>query len=320
MKLAYNGGKILITGGGGFIGANLTRKLLDLNYEVHILWKKDSDPWRLQDIKNKIHFHTVDIGDLKKLTLLLKKVNPTAIYHLATYSSYRNQEDVKNIYEVSVNGTLNLLLASRDIPYKIFVNTGSSSEYGFKNDPMKEDDLLEPVSFYASAKSAQTLLCQTFSYHYKKNIVTIRPFSVYGPYEQKDRFIPVIARSLINDKPIKITSGNQRRDFIYIDDIIDIYIKTISCADRISGKILNAGTGIEYSNDEIVKALFKVTGKKVLVEKGKFAKRIWDSPHWVADIKNVKRELNWKPGFSLEKGLGNTYDWFLKNENLYEAS
>lgn len=318
MKSANNGKTILITGGGGFIGANLARRLIGLGYNVHFIWKKDSDPWRLLDIKNKIHFHTVNINDQKKLTILLKKVKPVAIYHLATYSSYRNQEEVKQIFDISVNGTLNLLLASRDIPYKIFVNTGSSSEYGFKKNPMKENDTLKPVSFYASAKSAQTLLCQTFSYHYKKNIVTIRPFSVYGPYEQKDRFIPVITRSLINDQSIKITSGNQRRDFIYIDDIIDIYIKTIEHADKISGKILNAGSGIEYTNDEIVKKLFRITGKKVPIEKGKFTKRIWDSPHWVANINMVKNELKWKPKYSLEKGLKNTYDWFLKNEEMYD--
>lgn len=318
MKSAHTGGTILITGGGGFIGANLTHRLIDSNYKVHLLWKKNSDPWRLRDIENKIYFHTVELSDQKKLTILMKKINPVAIFHLATYSSYRNQEDVKQIFDVSVNGTLNLLLASREIPYKIFVNTGSSSEYGFKDKPMKESDLLEPVSFYASAKSSQTLLCQTFFYHYKKPVVTIRPFSVYGPYEQKDRFIPIITRALISGSSIKLTSGKQRRDFIYIDDLTDIYIKIIKNANRIAGKVLNAGTGHEYTNDEIVKTLFKVTGKKVTIEKGSFPKRIWDSPHWVANTKNVKKLLNWKPNYSLEKGLGNTYDWFLKNNDLYE--
>lgn len=319
MKSAHNGGTILITGGGGFIGANLTRRLLDLGYEVHIIWRKGGDPWRIKDIKSKVHLHTTELGNLEKLTTLLKKINPIAIYHLATYSSYRNQDEVEKIYDVSVNGTLNLLLASREISYKIFVNTGSSSEYGFSDKPMKEADTLRPISFYASAKSAQTLLCQTFSYHYNKNIVTIRPFSVYGPYEQKDRFIPVITNSLIKGRPINITSGKQRRDFIYIDDLIEIYIKTLTYANKISGKVINAGSGVEYTNDEIVKTLFKVTGKSVPVKKGKFAKRIWDSPHWVADINNVKKTLNWQPKFSLEKGLLKNYDWFLKNESLYET-
>lgn len=310
--------RVLLTGGAGFIGANLTRRLLDLDYEVHLLWKKTSDPWRIIDIKNKIHFHTIDLADKKSLRSLMKKIKPTAIFHLASYSSYRSQEEVEQIVNVGIVGTLNLLLASKDIPYKIFVNTGSSSEYGFKSKPMKEKDLLEPVSFYAAAKSGQTLLCQTFSYQYKKPIVTIRPFSVYGPYEQKDRFIPTITRAVINKKTIRLTGGKQRRDFIYIDDLVEAYIKTFGKEKGLSGKILNIGTGHEYSNDNVVNALFKVTGQKTKIEKGKFPKRIWDSNHWVADVSTAKKLLEWKPKYSLEKGLKANYDWFLKNKKMYE--
>ena len=309
---------VVITGGGGFIGANLIRRLLDLNYEVHLLWKKSSDPWRLTDIKQKINFHTMDFINQKNLKSLLTKINPSIIFHLATHSSYRNQEDAKEIFETSINGTLNLLLATKDIPYKVLINTGSSSEYGLKKKPMKETDLLEPISFYAAAKSGQTLLCQTFSYLYKKPIVTIRPFSVYGPYEQKDRFISTITRSLINKKTIKLTGGKQRRDFIYIDDLIDIYLMTIKKADKLSGEILNAGTGREYTNDEVAKILFKVSGQKTKIEKGKFPKRMWDTNHWVANIETTKRLLRWKPKYSIEKGLKANYDWFLKNLSLYE--
>ncbi|KKQ34471.1 MAG: Nucleoside-diphosphate-sugar epimerase [Microgenomates group bacterium GW2011_GWA2_37_6] len=309
---------IVITGGGGFIGANLVRKLLESDYSVHILWKKNSDPWRLTDIKNHIVFHQTDIVNQTNLKSTLTKINPSVIFHLATYSSYRNQEDVNQIFDVSIKGTLNLLLATKDVPYKIFVNTGSSSEYGIKQKPMKEKNLLEPISFYAAAKSGQTLLCQTFSYQYKKPIVTIRPFSVYGPYEQKDRFVSTITRSLINKKTIKLTGGKRRRDFIYIDDLVNLYIQVVKKADKLSGKILNAGTGHELTNDDVVKILFKITDQKTKIEKGKFPKRMWDSPHWVANIETTKRLLSWKPKYSIEKGLKANYDWFLKNLSLYE--
>lgn len=77
----------------------------------------------------------------------------------------------------------------------------------------------------------------------------------------------------------------------------------------LSGEILNMGTGQEYTNDEVVQTLFKVTGEKVPVKKGAFPKRIWDTPHWVADISKTKTMLNWKPKFTLEKGLQETYNW-----------
>lgn len=312
MKSISHRERILIVGGGGFVGANLTRRLLDLGYDIHLIWKISSDPWRLKDVKQKIKFHIVDIQDKIALTALIKKIYPMAIFHLASYSAYRNQEDIEKIVNISINGMLNLLLASKDIPYKVFVNTGSSSEYGFKKKPMKENDLLEPISFYAAAKAGQTLLCQAFSHQYNKPIVTLRPFSVYGQYEQNDRFIPTIIRSVIKKIPIKLTEGKQRRDFIYVDDMVNAYVRSLKKGNKLKGKILNIGTGKEYTNDEIVKTLFKVSNKKTAIEKGKFPKRIWDSPHWVANISEAKNLLNWYPIFTLEKGLEKTYNWYLK--------
>ncbi len=179
---------------------------------------------------------------------------------------------------------------------------------------MNENDILVPISFYAATKASATLLCQVFAREYQKPIVTLRPFSVYGPYEEEKRFIPTIIRSVIENKPIKLTPGAQRRDFIYVEDIVDIYIKAISNRKKLFGQILNMGTGIEYTNDEVVQTLFKLANKKVEIEKGAFPKRIWDMPHWVADASKTKRLLNWSPGFTLEEGLRKTYQWFCKNE------
>ena len=158
------------------------------------------------------------------------------------------------------------------------------------------------------------MLCQVFAKAYRKPIVTLRPFSAYGPFEEKTRFIPTIIKAVINNKPIKLTAGKQRRDFIYIDDVTDIYIKSISKGKKLLGQILNMGTGIEYTNDEVIKTLFKITGKKAKVEKGAFPNRMWDTSHWVADISKTKKLLKWDTKFSLEKGLKKTYEWSKNNE------
>lgn len=306
---------VLITGGAGFIGSNLVRKLIELNYEVNLILKKSSDLWRIKDILNKVKIYHVDLLNKKKLTKIVSKINPNFIIHLATYSNYRRETGVEEMVDINIKGTLNLLLASKNIDYDVLVNTGSSSEYGIKNNPMKETDILEPISFYAATKSSVTLLCHVFSKEYKKSIVTLRPFSVYGPYEEKDRFVPTIIKAVLKNKTIKITPGNQRRDFMHVKDVVDIYIKTLSYGKKLSGQILNVGTGIEKTNDEVVRLLFKVTGKKVKIKKGAFPKRIWDTPHWVADISKTKKLLRWKPKFILEKGLWETYKWYHK---LYE--
>lgn len=302
--------KVLVTGGAGFIGANLIRKLLKLNYNINLILKESSDLWRIKDILNKVKIYHTDLLKKKKLVEIVSKINPKFIIHLATYSSYRKQTDVEEMIDINVKGTLNLLLASKNIDYKIFINTGSSSEYGIKNKPMNENNYLEPISFYAATKASTTFLCQVFAKEYEKPIITLRPFSIYGPYEEKTRFVPTIIRAIIENKPIKITPGNQRRDFIYVQDIVDIYIKSLSYGKKLSGQILNVGTGIEYTNDEVVQSLFKITGKKVEIEKGAYPPRLWDAPHWIADISKTKKILNWKPQNTLLEGLKKTYDWY----------
>lgn len=306
--------RVAITGGAGFIGANLIRKLLSLNHEINLLVRPSTDLWRLKDVLAQIKIHEIDIFDKQNLTKTFTKINPQAIIHLATYTQYRNQQDFEQMVETNIKGTLNILAASKDINYDVFINTGSSSEYGIKGKPMKEADILEPVSFYAATKSSATLLCQVFSREYKKPIVTLRPFSVYGPFEEKTRFIPTIIKSVIENKTIKLTPGNERRDFIYVDDVTEIYVKAIQKGKSLVGQILNMGTGIEYTNDEIVKTLFKVANKKVEIEKGAFPARLWDTPHWVADISKIKKLLNWEPKYKIDEGLRKTYQWYVQNE------
>ena len=156
-------------------------------------------------------------------------------------------------------------------------------------------------------------MCQVFSKEYKKPIVTVRPFSTYGPYEEKKRFIPTIIKAVIENKSIKLTPGEERHDFIYIDDVVDMYLKTIQKGKSLTGQILNMGTGVEYTNDEVVQTLFKITGKRTKIEKNAFPKRLWDTSHWVANISKTKRLLNWKPNNNLSEGLKKTYDWYKKN-------
>lgn len=300
----------LVIGGGGFIGANLVRRLLKERCDVHLTMRRTTDLFRIRDIKNHLTLHAVSLNNSRDLSLIMQKLNPSLIFHLAAHGSNSYETDVREIVETNVTGTLNLLLASRDVPYEAFINTGTSSEYGFKSTPMRESDLLEPVSFYAAAKASTTLLASVFAKMYQKPIVTLRPFSVYGSFEDPRRFIPTIVRNLIKGNPIQLTAGTQRRDFIYIDDVVEAYMKVAMLANKLQGKILNLGTGKQYANDEVVRTLFRVTGKRVPIEKGAYPKRVWDTPHWVADMSQTKRLLGWRPKYSLEEGLRKTYEWY----------
>lgn len=309
---------VFVTGASGFIGANIVRALLQKNFSVHVLNHSKRISWRLQEIKNTITIHTGDLTDKISLRRALQISQPDYIIHLAAYGAYSYQTELEKIVRVNIDGLKNLLEVSKDIPYKCFINTGSSSEYGYKNKSMKETDFCDPVSYYAATKLGATALCKVFAQLHNKPIVTFRLFSVYGPYEEPTRFVPTIMKNLLTKNPIKLTPGQQRRDFIYVDDITNAYMKALNLGKKIQGEIFNIGTGKEYTNDEIVKSLFSVTEKKTNLNKGAYEKRMWDTPHWRANIAKSKRLLGWKPYTTIDKGLLNTYSWFEKNLKFYK--
>lgn len=312
-----NKSRVFVTGASGFVGANVVRALLNKNYDVYVLNRTKLLSWRLKDIAERITICGGDIIDLSSLKKALSIANPDYIIHLAAYGAYHYQTEPEKIIEVNVGGTKNLLEASKNIPYKCFINTGTSSEYGFKDKSMKEDDYCDPVSYYAVSKLAGTHLCKVFACLNNKPITTFRLFSVYGPYEEPTRFIPTIIKALIKKESIKLTSGNQRRDFIYVDDVSDAYMRALALGKKIQGEIFNIGTGHEYTNDEVVKMLFRSTESKTRIQKGAYPKRMWDAPHWRADISHARKILKWHPHYSLDKGLKKNYSWFQKNLDLY---
>lgn len=307
---------VLITGATGFIGSHLTRKLFQEGYKVSIITRKKSKITTLKDILPFIHVYYSDLLHLSKLEKIMKSVKPNYIFHLATYPNYRSTKDIYNLVKTNIIGTLNLLMASLEINYAAFVNTGSSSEYGIKNHPMKETDSLKPISFYAATKASATFLSSVFAKIYNKPIVTFRLFSVYGPHEEEDRFIPTAIKAGVLEVPLFLTKDIVRRDFIFVDDVVDAYFSIINRSIA-PGEIYNIGTGKQYSNHDIVGTLEKIIGKKIKIAKKTFKNRPWDTKTWVADISRAKNDLGWHPQFSLEKGLRTTYRWFKKTHHFY---
>ena len=311
------GEKILITGAGGFLGANLVRRLIKEKCEVHALVKKNSNPWRLVDVKNDITFQFVDLSDAKNLSIIVRSIQPRRVFHLATHGAYAAQKDLSQMIETNIIGTSNLLSALLTIPYVSFVNTGTSSEYGWKKKPMKESDVLEPTSLYAATKASSTLIAQVFAKIYHTSIVTLRPFSAYGPWEEPSRLVPTAMMAILKNSSIDLTPGNHRRDFIFVEDLIDAYLAASDASSKVSGMIFNIGTGKQYTNDQLVTTLMKISGKKIQVNKGKSPARMWDTSCWVADTAFANRLLHWKAKYSLSAGLKKTYLWFKKNGNKY---
>ncbi|MFH0805609.1 MAG: NAD-dependent epimerase/dehydratase family protein [Patescibacteria group bacterium] len=301
---------ILITGGTGFVGANLVRRLVKEKNNLHLIIRKNYDKWRIKDISKNVNFHYVDLNNQKEVEKVVNKVNPKIIYHLAAYGNYL-EESRKNL-ETDIFGTLNLLNACNEIGYDVFINTGSSSEYGMKNRAMKESDLIEPNSYYAIAKATQSLLSQYLGRDKGLPIITLRLFSVYGPYEMYHRLIPTLIKNSLNGKDLKLASPKTARDFIFVEDVVDAYIKA-SRMPKLAGHIFNIGTGKQSSLKEIVSIIIDLTNSKAKQKWGTYPDRSFDASIWVADISKANRMLKWYPKHNLRQGLKKTIDWFKKN-------
>jgi len=303
---------ILITGGTGFVGSCLVRRLVKEKNNLHLIIRKNSDKWRIKDVLKNINFHYVDLNNQKEVEKVVNKVNPKIIYHLAAYSNYLDNSD-QNL-KTDIFGTFNLLNACLDKNFDAFINTGSSSEYGIKDKAMKESDVVEPNSYYAIAKATQSLLSQHLGRDKGLPIITLRLFSVYGPYEMYHRLIPTLIKNSLNGKDLKLASPKTARDFIFVEDVVDAYIKA-SKMPKLAGHIFNIGTGKQSSLKEIVSIIIDLTNSKAKQKWGSYPDRSFDASIWVADISKANKMLKWHPKHNLRQGLKKTVNWFKKNIN-----
>lgn len=273
--------RCLITGSSGFIGSSLKLRLIDQGYKTLALPRQLLFRPRL----------------LKKF---IADNRPDLIFHLASYGNRHFQKNEMKIIKVNILGTFNLLEASKDLPYNAFINTGSSSEYGNKKESMKENDSLDADTFYGVTKASATMLCRAYAKRFNKPIVTVRPFSVYGPGDSKDKFIPMAIKCASKNKVLKLAPGIH--DWIFIDDYINGVLKVLEYANKLAGKVVNIGTGIQTSNERVVEIIEEVMGVKIKTKRTGIIREYDTSISWVAD-NTLLKSLGWKCKYDLSKGV-----------------
>ena len=313
--------KILLTGATGFVGANLLRKLIDSKNDIHIIIRNTSNLWRINDIIDKVNTHVCDLTNRESVEKLVLKIKPQIIFHLAVYGGYQFQKESLKIINTNLIGTINLLDACCKIGFECFINTGSSSEYGIKDKPMSENDLLEPINDYGIAKAAATLYCQVIGRREKLPIFTLRLFSPYGYHEGPTRLIPYLIISCLKNKELKIFTPDAVRDFIFIEDLIKAYFMIVENKEGVlPGDIFNIGSGEQYTVKEIfeiIKKLTKYTKKPQWEKMENDNRKIKNLKIWIANISKSKKFLNWSPEYSIENGLEETIKWYRDHLYLY---
>ena len=314
--------KILITGGTGFIGANLARFFYSKGYDVAIMLRKESNIWRIEDIFEELTKCYADVTNATDVENSFKNYKPDVVIHTAVYGGYHFENNEQKIFGVNLYGTINALKAFESTDGELFINTGSSSEYGLKENPMREDDLPEPDTAYAVSKVAATLYSKYITSKISRKIVTLRLFSPFGYYEEPHRLILYLLLSALKGEPIKLSNPDNVRDYVFIEDVAEAYELIISWRQKIkSGDIFNVGTSKETTTKEIIDIVERISGKSLNVSWNQNELRIGDKArHWAADVSKIYNALNWQSKNSIEDGLEKTYIWLNRNISKYEAS
>lgn len=312
-------GSVLVTGATGFVGSCLVRRLVREGYEVHILVRRDSNRWRIADLSGRMVEHLCDLKDAAVVTACIEAVRPEVICHLATYGGFASQQENRTIVEANLLGTMNLLRACEQSGFRLFINTGSSSEYGEKHHPMREDELPEPLGDYGVTKAAATLFCQAEALTKGLPVVTLRLFSPFGPWDDPQRLIPFAAACLLAGESPQLASPHSVRDYVYIADVVDCYLSLIRRKDRVVTGIFNVGSGRQSTIGEVVSLLEELAGSGVRARWGERPSARPEPAVWVADVGKARDLLGWAPQTSLQEGLATTLMWIRQNLNCYRG-
>lgn len=300
--------RALVTGGTGFVGSNLTRRLLRAGHEVGLLVRPGHDPWRLTDVASELHWIEAGLEDFDGLSAAVADFKPEWVFHLAAYGAYSWQVDTATIQRTNVLCTSNLVEACLRAGFETFVNTGSSSEYGAKDHAPNEDESLEPNSAYAVAKAAATLYCTSVARATGARIATLRLYSAYGPWEEPKRFVPQLVMCGLEGRLPPLANPETARDFVYVEDVCDAYT-TVATSDIVPGVVYNVGTGLQTTLRQAVEMARRALSVDAEPDWRSMPDRDWDTQTWVADSARLRDRLGWKPSVDFERGLRLTADW-----------
>ena len=303
----WSGKHVLITGAGGFVGANLTRSLLSRGCKVSILVRPSTNLWRLQDIAEQITFYQGNLLDADFIKTSLAQARPEILYHVAFPGGHAAEEKTRiDMLSTGLLSTHHLLYAARENGVERFVQIGSSTEYGLRDHAHKESDLPAPISIRGVSKAATTLLCRQFAHEFNYPVHVLRLYTVYGPWEQTKRLVPQLCRAALTETPISLTPPGLVHDWVYVDDVVEACIKTVE-TEIAPGEIFNIGSGIQTANERIVEHIEEIAGIRFKVNEKPFAPRKLDTAQWQADISKAGQMLGWQPSTSLHAGLASTF-------------
>lgn len=306
---------VLLTGGAGFIGSNLTAALLTGGYKVTCIDNFDNFYPRRQKELNISRFKahpgfTLIEGDIRNDEDLEKASNVELIIHLAAKAGVRPSIQDPVLYQdVNVMGTQTLLEFARRRNISQFVFASSSSVYGVnENVPWNEEEKLLPISPYASTKLSAEMLGHVYSHLYGIRFLALRFFTVYGPAQRPDLAIHKFFRSIVEGQPIPVYGdGSTSRDYTFVDDIVQGIMGAVAYTSS-PFEIINLGNHNTVTLDKLIHTIEDICGKRAIINR--MPEQPGDVPRTFADISKAVRLLGYHPSTGLREGLESFYRWF----------
>ncbi|MDD5064185.1 MAG: SDR family oxidoreductase [Phycisphaerae bacterium] len=308
--------KFLVTGGAGFIGSNICKKLVSQGCFVRVvdnlLTGKRSN---LAAVSDRIEFIEADMGDEKVASACMKDID-YCLHQGALPSVPRSVEDPAATHKYCLDATFTLLLAARDAGVKRFVYAASSAAYGDTLTlPKIESMSPQPLSPYAAAKLAGEYYCSVFYKVFGLETISLRYFNVFGPHQdptsQYAAAIPAFVTSVLKDKsPTIYGDGLQSRDFTYVDSVVEANLLAAR-AKHTEGDVVNIACGKAVTVNEVINIINELLGKNIkpIYE----ASRPGDVKHSLADITLAEKTIGYKPAITFRQGLEYAIDWYRDN-------
>ncbi len=292
---------ILITGGTGFIGFHLIKKL---KKRFNIISLSSKKPKVKRDQKG-VKYIQCDIFNKNLLFKKLKKIDVKYVINLAGYIDHSNK---KKTAQSHYNGCKNLVDYFLNKQIKLFLQIGSSLEYGHQNSPHREKMKCSPTATYGKSKLKSTKYILNVSSKNNLPYIILRLYQVYGPNQSINRLIPIAIYSCLKNKRFKCSSGTQIRDFLYIDDLVDLINKIVFSNRKLSG-IFNVGSHKPVKVKNVIKLIRKKINKGY-PQYGKIPMRKDEVKKYFPDLSKISKHISWRPKISLNQGLDKTIKFY----------
>jgi dTDP-glucose 4,6-dehydratase len=309
--------KVLVTGGAGFIGSTLVRKLLKEGFEVTV-FDDLSIGLRGNLPKNKkLRFLKGDVRDFRSVSSAVY-MHPY-VMHLAAQAFVPLSYQIPlQVAEVNAIGSLNVFKACLNHKVKRLIHISSSEVYGTAHyTPMDEQHPLHPHNTYAVAKAAADMWAQTLHWEHQLPVIILRPFNTFGPRESLPYFIPEMIRQCIKQPKIKVGNLKTSRDFTYVEDATEAMIAALQTP-NIEGEIINIGTCKTWKMEDVLNLIKKETNaeeKEVILDKNRLRPK--DVEILVTENKKARKILGWKPKTTFKEGIRKTVQWYINNDKMW---